>query len=84
MKIETFIEKSKEGGWKGDVEWRGCSENIVHEIEKLSLLDPKAWKGFAKSIGSWTYKPYMYGMVDSLICGRNIEEYLDSIYEANQ
>ena len=86
MTIKQFVEKAIEGGFEERMWGMGnCSQ--CSDI----FLDPKAWEavskvegwGGAKNLDTDEYTPYwqnrMRGMIDALIEGKTIEEFLKTL-----
>ena len=86
MTTKEFIEKAIEGGWKIDkiINPRGkhgvCCSCAVNQFEK-TILDPKAWEAVGKTemYGIWQTKDKMHMMIDALIEGKSIEEYIATL-----
>lgn len=91
MTIPEFLEKAIEGGWSNRFEHKSntgfpCTEQI--------LLDPLAWQAVGK-IAGWSsanpksiaasmygeegWKWNMHGMVNALIEGKTIEEFISTL-----
>ena len=95
MEIKTFIEKAIEGGWRGvDFNGReDRKQNYIDGIEgrlELMVLDKSFWEAVGKVEGwfieeseefipniEWQQK--MHQMIDHLIEGGTLEEYINSL-----
>jgi len=84
MTIKQFIENAVEGGWKPTDDFQLTFEESMHRI----LLDPEAWEAVEKAgwwepdnhverPEEWMYK--MRWMIDALIEGKSIEEYIETL-----
>lgn len=87
MTIQDFITKAIEGGWKTEHPYEPNTQGFRDELNR-ALLDSLAWQAVGKVEGwksphniaiqtEWSKK--MHGLVDALILGKTIEQYLETL-----
>ena len=90
MTPKEFIEKAIEGGYVNIYLNPKSPQEIIPLMireKHMILLDPKAWKAVGKSVG-WrnfkvvrqqTWEKNMHRMIDSLIEGESIDDFLATL-----
>lgn len=93
MTTQQFIEKAIEGGWEGD--WNVIERAWDYRARQSIFLDPLAWQAVGNILDEefiereqargvyvscrWDYRLHMHRMIDALIEGKTIEEFISTL-----